>query len=57
MCARGARSPLAPTLPWLGTTGTTSRFRHSVSSRMGSRRMPLWAFSRQLMRAAMSALV
>ncbi len=57
MWARGARSPEAPTLPWLGITGSTPRFRHSARSRMASGRMPEWALSRQLMRAAMRARV
>ena len=31
-CASGARSPLAPTEPRLGTCGSTPRFRHSIRS-------------------------
>ena len=57
MWARGARSPLAPTLPWLGMMGRTSRLRQAASRRMGSGRMPLCPLRRQLMRAAMRARV
>ncbi len=48
MWARGTKSPLAPTDPWLGTTGITFWFTNSTRSRITSGRMPEWPFMRAL---------
>ena len=40
MCARGARSPEAPTEPWIGTTGTTPRSSIACRSATSSQRTP-----------------
>ena len=40
-CESGARSPLAPTLPWLGIIGITSAFKNSIIFSTTSTRTPL----------------
>ena len=54
-CASGARSPLAPTEPRLGTTGSTPRFRHSISSSTSSTRAPELPFASVFARRSIAA--
>jgi hypothetical protein len=53
--ASGARSPLAPTEPRLGTTGTTPRFRQSTSSSTVATLAPELPFARAFARSSIAA--
>src|SRR5919201_1717682 len=54
-CARGARSPLAPTDPRLGTCGRRPRLRHSISSSTVATRAPEKPFASAFARSSMAA--
>ena len=53
--ASGARSPLAPTDPRLGTCGRTPRLRHSTSSSTVSTRAPEFPFASAFARSTIAA--
>ena len=54
-CASGARSPLAPTEPRLGTTGCTRAFRSAISASTVVARMPECPRARTLARSSVIA--
>ena len=54
-CASGARSPLAPTEPRLGTTGSTPRSRQASRSSTSSGRAPDRPFASAFARSTMAA--
>src|SRR5512132_2402350 len=55
-CASGARSPLAPTDPRLGTCGKTPRFRHSIKRSTVCGRAPEKPFASAFARRSIAAL-
>ncbi len=55
MCAKGARSPLAPSEPWRGIIGWTPRSSMRNSSSMTSGRQPEWPLANVLARISIMA--
>ena len=55
MCARGARSPLAPTEPFSGTTGTMPPFSKFRRCWAVASRMPEWPRAKSLTLSAIAA--
>ena len=56
-CASGARSPLAPTLPWDGTIGVTPRLSISQRVSMVTGRTPELPFANEFARSSIMARV